>query len=262
MAEPIIHVPTIQHLKRARGNIGLAFPFVALGIPPLNMVVWDDDFLGDTIRGDATSPGIYEVVTGVDGAINILADQKNGIAEIRASDGNGADNEYAGISLPELAFCGDNYCGMAVRLTVDNIATVKMEVGFTDVTTDAGMVNALATPTFTATNCCGWAFDTDDNAYWQAVGAKDGSAATKIEPEIAPVATTFEWLIVVIEGNNAKFYRLDENANQTYESGWMTDAIEGGTQVSPWIFVQLRAGTIDRNIQLDRLIVWGNRTSS
>ena len=42
-------------------------------------------------------------MTGVDGAINILADQENGVAEIRASDGNGADNEYAGISLPELA---------------------------------------------------------------------------------------------------------------------------------------------------------------
>lgn len=262
MANSIIHVPTIQEMKLKRGNIGPAFPFLALGIPPLDMVVWDDDFLGDTIRGDATAPGIYEVVTGVDGAINILADQTNGIAEIRASDGNGGDNEYAGISLPELAFLGDNYCALWARLTIDTITTVKVEVGFTDVTTDAGAVNVLATPTKTADNFAVWAFDTDDTAYWQAAGFKATAAATKIEPEIAPVATTFEWLGVVIEGDNAKFYRLDQYGNKTYESDWMTDAIEGGTKICPWIFVQLRADTIDRNVSLDRLVVYGNRTSA
>ena len=263
MAEKIIHLPTLQELALVRGNIGRAYPFVALGIPPLDLVVWDDDFLGDTIRGDATAPGIYEVKTGVDGAINILADQSGGIAEIRASDGNGADDEYCGISLPELGFLGDNYCGIAARIAVDNVGTLKMEVGFTDVTTDAGAVNVLATPTFTASDFCGWVFDTDDTAYWQCAGysSTEAAAATKIEPEIAPVAATFEWMIVIVEGNNAKFYRLDANANKTYESAWMTNAIEGGTKICPWIFVQLRTGTIDRNIQLDRLVVWGNRTT-
>uniref|UniRef100_A0A6M3L7D7 Uncharacterized protein n=1 Tax=viral metagenome TaxID=1070528 RepID=A0A6M3L7D7_9ZZZZ len=261
MVKSIIHVPTIQKLGLVRGNIGAAYPFMALGIPPLDLVVWDDDFLGDTIRGDATAPGIYEVITGVDGAINILADQTNGVAEIRASDGNGGDNEYCGVSLPELAFLGDNYCGMAARIAIDTITTAKIEVGFTDVTTDAGFTNVLATPTFTANDACGWVFDTDDTGYWQAVGVKTTTAATKIEPSIAPVAATFEWLIVIVQGNNAKFYRLDENSNQTYESAWMTDAIEGGTKVCPWIFVQLRTDTIDRNVQLDRLVVWGNRTT-
>lgn len=262
MAESIIHVPSIQKLKGKKGFIGSAYPFVALGVPPLNLVVWDDDFLGDTIRGDATSPGIYEVVTGVDGAINILADQPNGIAEIRASDGNGANAEYCGVSLPELAFKGDNYCGMAARIAIDAITTVKVEVGFTDVTTDAGFVNSLSGNTFTANNATGWIIDTNDTSYWQAVGVKDTSAATKIEPSISPTAATFEWLIVIIEGDYAKFYRLNADSGQTYESAWMTNAIEGGTQVSPWLFVQLRTGTIDRNVQLDRLLVWGNRTSS
>ena len=137
---------------------------------------------------------------------------------------------------------GDNYCGLFARVTVDNVATVKMEIGFTDVTTDAGFTNALATPTFTADNACGWVFDTIDTAYWQCVGVKDTTAATKIEPKIAPVATTWEWMGVVIEGNNAKFYRLDANANLTYESDWMTSAIEGGTKICPWVFVQLRGG--------------------
>lgn len=268
MANSIIHVPTIQNLQRVKANIGAAYPFIALGISPLDLIVWDDDFLGDTIRGDATSPGIYEVKTGDDGAINILADQPGGVAEIRASDGAGSDDEYCGISLPELAFQGDNYCAVAARLYIDAITTVKVEVGFTDVTTDAGAVNILATPTFTATDFCGWILDTDDTAYWQCAGVKDGTAATKIEPELSPTAgsTGYEWLIVAIEGNNAYFYRLDANGRQTYPTlgaaNCMSDAIEGGTQICPWIFVQLRADSIDRNIRLDRWVVWGNRTSS
>lgn len=227
-----------------------------------DMVYYFDDFLGDTIRGDATSPGMYEIVTGVDGAINILADQVNGVAELRASDGNGADNEYGGVSLPELAFQGDLNAFMAARISIDAITTVKVEVGFTDVTTDAGAVNALATPTFTATNCCLWCFDTDDTAYWQCVGAKDGSAATKIEDSKAPTAGSFETLVVGLRGNNAKFYRLDANGYKTYESAWMTDAIEGGTQVCPWIFVQLRSGTIDRNVTIDYIAAGQRRTAS
>lgn len=261
MVEKLIHVPTtLQGLSAVRGNIGAAFPFVALGIPPLDVVVFDDDFLGDTIRGDATAPGGYEVVTGSDGAIAILANQTNGVAEIRASDGAGAGDEYCGLSLPELSFLGDNYCGIAARITVDNIATVKMEVGFTDVTTDAGAIDVLDTPTKNADNCAVWIFDTTDTNFWQAAGFKTNSAATKIEPSIAPVATTFEWMIVVIEGDNAKFLRLDQHANLTYESNWMEDAIEGGTKICPWIFIQERTG-VDRNMQLDRLVVWGNRTT-
>ena len=260
MSKDLIHVPSFQKLSNVRGNIGRAFPFMALGIPPLGIVVWDDHFLGDTLKGGATTNGAYEIVTGVDGTAAILADQTNGIMEIAASTGAGASGEYCGLSLPGLNFSGDNYCGMAVRFAIDNVATVKMEIGFTDVTTDAGFVNSLAGNTFTATNACGWVFDTSDTAYWQCVGTKAGTPATKIEPTTAPVGATFETMIVIIEGNNAKYYRLDANSNLTYESKWITSAIEGGTKICPWIFVQLR-GSVDRKISLDRLLVWGNETS-
>lgn len=261
MPESIIHVPTLQELGLKRGNIGAAFPFVALGIPMLDLVVWDDDFLGDTIRGDATAPGIYEIKKHTDGSIEILADQPNGIAEIRASDGSGANGEYCGVSLPELAFKGDNYCCVAARIAIDAITTVKVEVGFTDVTTDIGAVNHLGNNTRTATDAAVWIIDTNDTDYWQCAGAMAVTgAATKIEDELAPTAGEFEWLIVALQGNFAKFYRLDQHANKTYESAWMENAIEGGNKVCPWIFVQLRAAC-DRNIQLDRLVAWGNRTT-
>ncbi|MFA5401568.1 MAG: hypothetical protein WC359_14050 [Dehalococcoidia bacterium] len=254
---------TTEELKQARsytGGLNGIRGFLDSGC--LDVVRWHDDFLGDTIRGDATAPGLYEVVTGVDGAINILADQENGIAEIRASDGNGADNEYCGVSLPELAWSGDQYCWMVARVAVDAITTVKMEIGFTDVTTDAGAVATLATPTFTADDCALWVFDTDDTAYWQCAGCKATTAATKIEDGLAPVAGTFEYLGVALEDTSAKFFRLDANGRKTYESAWMADAITKTVQLVPWIFVQLRTGTIDRNISLDMLHVEQMRTNA
>lgn len=259
----IYHPPTKDRLAQVRGFTGGETGLEAfLNQSCLDVVVWHDDFLGDTIRGDATSPGVYEVITGVDGAINILADQTNGIAEIRASDGNGDDNEYCGVSLPELNWTGDRNAWMCVRLALDAITTVKVEVGFTDVTTDAGAVEILATPTATADDCALWVFDTDDTAYWQCYGSAAGTPATKIEPGIAPVAATFEYLIVQLHDTSAKFMRLDQYGNKTYESDWMASAITKTDKLCPWVFVQLRTGTIDRNIQLDMLHVEQLRTTT
>jgi len=264
MARRLLHnPPTVDRLKSLMGYTGGENGLdVFLARNCLDVVVWHDDFLGDTVTGDATAPGVYEVTTGADGAIDILADQTNGVAEIRASDGNGADNEYCGVSLPELNWTADRHAWMAARLAIDAITTVKVEVGFTDVTTDAGAVNALATPTATADDCALWVFDTDDTAYWQCYGAKGATPATKIEDGLAPVAATFETLIVQLEDTSARFMRLDQYGNLTYTSAWMANAITATDKLCPWIFVQLRADTIDRNIQLDMLHVEQLRTTT
>ena len=254
MADPIQMVRSRAHLKRVRGGRDGLYPF-------LEHNTWDvvhhfDDFLGDTVSGT------YETNTGDDGAINILADQTNGVAEIRASDGAGGDNEYAFISLPELNWTAQQNAVMACRLAIDTITTVKVEVGFTDVTTDNGAVNVLATPTGTADDCAVWVFDTDDTAYWQCFGNKAGTEATKIEDGLAPVAGTFETLIVALRDTNAKFLRLDANGNLTYESAWMTDAITAADKLVPWVGIQLRTGSIDRNLQVDYIDVRQRRTTS
>ena len=253
MADPIQMVRSRAHLKRVRGGRDGLYPF-------LEHNTWDvvhhfDDFLGDTVSGT------YETNTGDDGAINILADQTNGVAEIRASDGAGGDNEYAFISLPELNWTAQQNAVMACRLAIDTITTVKVEVGFTDVTTDNGAVNVLATPTGTADDCAVWVFDTDDTAYWQCFGNKAGTEATKIEDGLAPVAGTFETLIVALRDTNAKFLRLDANGNLTSESAWMTDAITAADKLVPWVGIQLRTGSIDRNLQVDYIDVRQRRTT-
>lgn len=251
--DPIQIVRSRDRLKRVRGGRDGLYPF-------LEHLTWDivwhfDDFVGDTVIDK------YEVVTGVDGAIAILADQPNGIAELSASVGNGADNEYAGFSLPELAFTSDRNAIMAVRFNIDAITMIKVEVGFTDVTTDAGAVNVLATPSFTATDAALWVYDRDDTAFWQAVGVQNGIAATKIEDEIAPTAGTFETMIVQLHDTNAKFWRLAAGGGVNYESAWMVNAVTATTALVPWVFVQLRAATIDRNVRIDFIDARTRRTT-
>ena len=259
MADPIQLLSSRDMLKRVRGGRDGLYPF--LETMTWDVIHWRDDFLGDTIRGDATAPGIYEVVTGVDGAINILANQPNGVAEIRASDGAGADNEYCGVSLPELAFTGNRNAVLAVRLQIDTITQVKVEVGFTDVTTDAGAVNDLGAGTATATDAALWVLDTDDTASWQGFGVANGAVATKVEPGISPTAETFETLVVALRDGNARFLRLAEAGGMTYDSGWQSSFITSAVQVCPWVFVQLRNGSIDRNLQVDFIDVRARRTT-
>ena len=76
------------------------------------------------------------------------------------------------------------------------------------------------------------------------------------------MADTFETLIVALRDTNAKFLRLDANGNLTYESAWMTDAITAADKLSPCVFIQLRTGSIDRNLKVDYIDVRQRRTTS
>ena len=257
--DPIQAVRSRHELKRVRGGRDGLYPFLEHNT--WDIVHWFDDFLGDEIRGSGAAPGAYEIVTGTDGAIAILADQANGVAELRASDGNGASDEYAGLSLPELAFAGERNAVIAVRLQIDTITTVKVEVGFTDVTTDAGAVLVKADPTNTATDAAVWILDTIDNGNWEGVGIQNNTEATTIEAGIAPTAATFETLIVQLHDADARYIRLDANGRKTFQSDWQVDAITANVALVPWVFVQLRTGTIDRNVQIDFIDVRARRTT-
>lgn len=215
-------------------------------------VVFYDDFHGD----DITVSG-YATVTGVDGSHDKVAGSVNGESTIDVGDGaTSADNEYGAINLG-LEWQGDLNAMMAVRLKVDDITTVKIECGFTDALADAGAVNVLATPTYTADDAALWILDTDDTATWQGIGVKATTGITKVEDStiVAPVNDTYQTLVVALQGDNAKYLQFNAAGNKVYESAWQTDAIEGGTNVTPWIFIQNRADTQDRVLTLDYIYV-------
>ncbi|GEM_PF-5590036 len=219
----------------------------------LNVRKWEDYFIGDTIHSG------YATVTGVDGTFSIESDDDH--AKLAASTGTGASGEYCGAALPGLAVKGDRYPVIMCRLALDVITTVKVEFGLTDAKDDAGAVNALATPTFTADDAVVWILDTDDTGYWQCCGVKDGTGATKIEPGIAPTAATYEYLGIAVRDTFAKFLRWNDDGYLTYESAWMEDAITKTDPLTPWVFVQLR-GACDRNVQFEMLRCYWNFTNA
>ena len=209
-----------------------------------------EDFMGDTI--DAL--GVWSTVTGTDGSLDKVAGSINGEATLDVGDGaTSGDNEYGAIA-SGLEWEGDKKAVMACRIKISDITTVKVEVGFTDaISGDAGAVNVLATPSYTADDLAMWVIDTDDTATWQAVGVKATNGITKVEDStiVAPVNDTYQTLIVELDDDAVRFSQLDLNQKMVYQSAWQQNGIEGGTNVTPWVFVQNRANAIDRLVTMD-----------
>lgn len=268
MADPIQILRTRSELRRVKGGRDGLYPF--LENLTYDVVQWFDDFLGDEMRGSGAAPGAYEIVTGVDGTFNILADQENGVGQLAASTGVGADAEYCGLSLPELAFTANRNPVIAVRMQLDGITTVKGEIGFTDVTTDAGAVNVHSTPSFNAEDAAVWSFDTTDSGTgWEGLAVNSTTGQTTITPAVSttPVAATYETMVVALREDDStnneaavRFLRLDANNRLTYDSGWNAEYISSNVALVPWVFVQLR-GAVDRNINIDFIDVRARRTT-
>ena len=232
----------------------------------------EDDFMGDTLNtftytvsngggASAASP----VITA--GALNGICDFVTGTA----GDSTASSELCVG-----LQFRGDRGCVMLACLTVDIITGVKIEVGFTDALTDPGAVNVKATPSFTATDCALWVFDTNDSGVgWEGLAANNGTTSpmTTVEAAISPVAGTYEWLMVeLIESDDANsecavvFRRFSADGKMTYES--LGGGIEGAAQgpngdvlLTPWVYVEARNAT-SKTLSLDYWGVWQRRTSS
>ena len=223
----------------------------------LELDTWDLVEVEDDFHGVGVDARWGAVVTGTDGSIDKVAGAVNGEVTLDVGDGGTSDDdEYGGWPLTGLEWKGDLNAVMAVRLKLSAITTIKVEVGFTDaISGDAGAVLDLAADTRTADNAAVWIIDVpDDTATWQGTGVKATTVAAggKIEDTgiAAPVAGAYQTLVVALQGDNAKFLQFNANGKKIYESNWMADAIEGGTLIVPWVFVQNRANTIDRLITM------------
>ena len=221
-------------------------------------VIWEDDFLGDSL--DAKYPA---AVSAGDGSFDKIAGGLGGTATIDVGDGGtSSDDEAGGIGLGGLEWKGDNNCFTIARIKLSAIGTVKAEFGFTDSFADAGAVDTLATPTATADDAAVWVFDTDDTATWQAFAVNGGGTPQKNEAStiVAPAADTYQYMGVFLEGNHAMYSQWDTSGRKIGEDLVIDSAIEGGTAIGPKLFVQNRAGSQDRLITIDYLMV-GQRRS-
>ena len=261
-------------LRRVMGYSRL-YPFIEQhSLNVVQMLPGGDDFLGDTLRTD-----IYTVANGGGASAAspvITADTLNGVCDFVT--GTAGDSTASSELSTGLAFRGDRSCVMVALLAVDIITSVKIEVGFTDVATDAGAVAIKATPTFNATDCALWVLDTNDNTNWEGVAANNGdtSPMATVEAGISPTAATNEWLMVELlrtDSANSQcaviFRRFTEAGQMTYgpEVGSST-AIGGQADpqgpnsnvlLTPWIYVEARNAT-SKTLSLDYLNAWQFRT--
>ena len=229
---------------------------------------WDvvyrfDEF--DNDKSDAELVSRYPAVkTGTDGSIDTVAAGISGEATIDVGDGaTSSDDEYGGWPLSDLEYKGDLNAFIVARIKISDITNVKVEFGFTDSLGDAGAVNTLGTYSTTATDWAGWIIDVDDTATWQATGVKTNTEATKNENAaiVAPVNGVYQTLGVFLEGDNATFMQWDVDGKRIGEVLSVTNAIEGGTAIAGWLFVQNRENTIDRLVTIDYMAIGQRRTA-
>ena len=234
-----------------------------------DMVVWEDDFMGDTLHGG------YQSTAGAGAgalAAALVAGQLGGM--VRLVTGTAGDSTARSDLSLGIHFRADMGPVFLCRLQMSAITGVKVEVGFTDVVsgTDAGAVNVKATPTFTAADAALWALDTNDNTDWEGLGVDSGTAAVTQEAAIAPVAATYETLVVALREYNstdrlaaATYLRFNADGNQTYPGGngapvWQSLAVSSDVLLTPWIYAEAR-NTTSKNVDIDFIKVWQRRVA-
>lgn len=272
MAEDVILYPVRKQLRKVFGGMTKLYPFMELNTMDIVTLI-DEDFVSRTATQVANDWGVKASGGSITGPI---LNTVNGICRI-TSGGTGGNYCYIFPNGDEgmMGACvlGQLSPVMWVRLKSNIITDVKIECGFTDSDgDDAGVVTTLSAPTYAASDCALWCFDTADGGtgtYWQGAIKADGSEGTKYEPEVStvtPVGGQYEWLGVAIQENDAsnglaavKFMHMNQYGVPDIESAWLTTGIQSDVPIIPWIGIHTRTGT-ERLLDIDYIKVWQRRT--
>ena len=225
---------------------------------------WEDDFL-DTSNADMDRRYTRAVTGSGSGAVlTLTTGEEWGSARMTT----GTTNDGISAMSLGLVFKGDYNAVVAVRLKINVITAAKIEVGFRDTVANntVGIVNALDDPTFSATNGCCWVFDTDATTdSWAAEGVKASSVATgetlaTTAAGSAPVADTYQTLVVALMEDNAYFMRYNADGRKQGETILVSDAQTGSVALAPCVFVQTR-NTTTKLLDIDFIKAWQLRRS-
>lgn len=230
---------TSRNLKRKLGTRHEG-DFLELGA----MNISDGPFPGgDDFQGDALWSGYQSTASGAaSAAAAISTGVVNGAILLDAGTDNSGRSDLSW-GLHYQAQLNPIYIA---RFSINDLATRKFEVGFTDVIsgTDAGAVNVKATPSFTATNACVLVYDTNDDTNLTLVGVDAGAASEVADFSTVLVAATYYYFGVSLigESDQAIGFLLDANGS-FLEEETITAPITVTTLLTPWLFVQNRAGS-------------------
>lgn len=250
----VFRLPTTNNLEATGKNRNTQVRAMELGVPALNIVKLDYEFMGDAIPSEwqAISAGTAAA------AIAISADGANGLAALDAGTDSGG---YSGASLSR-GFTAQRNATLWVYAAPDTASSLKMEIGFTDAHNDTGgAVNVKATPTFTATDFVGWVVDTNNNANWEGMSVAAGSAKATIAAAQA-LTTTGRWFGVMLrEDGMARWRMLDAVASHLYDSGWQETRVTEDVLLTPWLFIINRTAS-QRVMYVDRVLAYQRRNAS
>lgn len=229
--------------ERQERRLGRHYARDFLRLRSFNVSGWEDDFQGDLFRG-GTAPGMYQSTAS--GANSAAAAISTGVV-------NGAillDAGDAASGRCDLSW-GLHYQAQLnavyiARFSINTLTTRKFEIGFTDVIsgTDAGATSAKAgNGTWNASNACILCYDTDDDTLLTLMGVDAGTAATSADFSTTLVAATYYYFGVALNGNSdmAWGFLLDANGRKLEEEK-ISAPIDVDTLLTPWLFVQNRAG--------------------
>lgn len=144
---------------------------------PASNSYWDDFQGSPTGTWPANANWMYPATVGTGTEVIGITAAANGTltATTGGTSGNGA---YQYLGLNWIANQGGIY--YIARAKVNTITSAKLELGLTDSITNEGIVNAKATPTWTATDAVGWCFDTSHNGSMDFMSVKAGTTGANI----------------------------------------------------------------------------------
>lgn len=145
------------------------------------------------------------------------------------------------------------------RFSINNITTVAMWAGLHDATAEtAGLLPtaiATATPVYTATDCAGFMFDTDQSAaYWNIANVNNNSGSfTQLAATYVPVNNVKVTLRVVIDATGAASYYYNGAL-----VGTKAAAVATGALLNPYFGICNRT-TAARIATLRRVSLWSDQ---
>lgn len=229
---------TTRNLKRKLGTRHEG-DFLELGA----MDISDGPFPGgDDFQGDALWGGYQSTAAGAaSAAAAISTGVVNGAILLDAGTDNAGRSDLSW----GLHYKAELNAIYIARFSLNVLTTRKFEIGFTDVIsgTDAGAVNVKATPTFTADNAVVLVYDRDDDTNLTLAGVKATVAATPADFSLTLAAATYYYFGVELigESDQAIGFVLDANG-ALLEEKTITAPVTVTTLLTPWLFVQNRAG--------------------
>lgn len=208
---------------------------------------FEDGFYGDVL----TTLYPAAKTNGASAAVTFTAGNDQGWLDLIT----GTDNDgYAGQAMTDVLHTGDR--GLLAEFLIEtpaSLANYKLEVGVADAPDASGMVNSKSAATATGTDFAVLCFDTAHNSALDLIHAKAGTVA-RVTGDLTLAVSSLYYVSCRVVGDDVMFeiqgLAGTSHSKVTYANATAAAGIEGGTDITPWVFTQTRAGSASKTTKL------------